>query len=597
MRDRPTHRSAAAADIASVVPGSRGTDKRSGGLSDLEYLRILSLLDRVRLDFDTEVDVGQADPEWRMLSLLIRGHITGEPITISALIQASGVPYGTAQRRIHAMLDGGLVERRYRSPAHKSFFLAPSARLMSDFTAYVTRMKAFLAQVLGARGEESADEFYFGGPQLAREIAAPARLQQLIAAADQPLRFLLNDDNYFAAMRNMWSDYRNNLGARKGFSLYPLPDLHAALAATLSAERGTHDVVALNIPWLGEFASTGQLRDLGDMITEDNIRPHDFDPAVWSTGRWNDRQYGLPIYITVEAMALRRDLFEARGIEPPRTFDEVIEAGRRLHDPAREFYGIAWNAARGMPIASTFMILMGCCGASILNLTGAQRFRQWASLDPEQLRPRIDCDEARQVMDYMRRLVAISPPDILEMDWDRRVSAFLNGEVAMAYCWSMRAARFDGDVRSVVKRRTRFIPQPKSAFGASNNPVGGFLLAIPANVPDARAEIAFEAISWMASPQAMKTNVANGLPVAPRFSVAADPEVARMSPIVRFVEKLAQRKMLCTWQRPPIPEYRQIETILGNRIHAALAGEATVDAALAQAQAEVDRVLLDARRR
>lgn len=592
-RNNPNPRPAPA--LAVNATGAKDADARSGSLTDLEYLRILSLLDRMRLEFDTKVDVGQTDPEWRMLSLLLRGHITGEPITISALIQASGVPYGTAQRRIHSMLDGGLIERRYRSPAHKSFFLAPSPQLLSDFTGYVTRMKAFLAQVLGVRGEESADEFYFGGADLAREIAAPARLQQLIRAAAEPLRFLLNDDNYFAAMRNMWSDYRNNLGSRKGFNLKPLPDLHAALKSNLSAQRGAYDVVALNIPWLGEFASTGQLRDLGSLITEDNIRPHDFDPAVWSTGKWNDCQYGLPIYITVEAMALRRDLFEARGIEPPRTFDEVIEAGRRLHDPAREFYGIAWNAARGMPIASTFMILMGCCGASILNLTGAWRFHQWATLDPDQLRPRIDCDEARQVMDYMRRLIEISPPDILHMDWDRRVSAFLNGEVAMAYCWSMRAARFDSDVRSVVKRRTRFIPQPKSASGASNNPIGGFLLAIPSNVPDERAELAFEALSWMASPQAMKKNVTNGLPVAPRFSVAADPEVARMSPIVRFVEKLAQRGMLCTWQRPPIPEYRQIEAVLGNRIHAALSGELTVDEALLRAQAEVDQVMQRAR--
>lgn len=573
----------------------KDSDPRSGSLSDLEYLRILSLIDRMRLDFDTKVDVGQTDPEWRMLSLLIRGHITGDPITISALIQASNVPYGTAQRRIHAMMEAGLIERRYRSPSHKSFFLVPSQRLLNDFTSYVTRMKAFLAQVLGARGEESTDDFYFGGMDMAREIAAPARLQQMIAASGEPLRFLLNDDNYFAAMRNMWSDYRNNLGSRKGFSLQPLPDLHAALQRGLAAETGPYDVVALNIPWLGEFAQNGLLRDLGRFITEDNIRPHDFDPAVWSTGRWDDRQYGLPIYITVESMALRSDLFEARAIDPPRTFDEVIEAGRRLHDPSREFYGIAWNAARGMPIASTFMILMGCCGASILNLAGARRFHQWARLDPDQLRPRIDCDEARLVMDYMRRLVEISPPDILDMDWDRRVSAFLNGEVAMAYCWSMRAARFDGDVRSVVKRRTRFIPQPKSAFGASNNPIGGFLLAIPANIPEARAELAFEAISWMASPQAMKKNVSNGLPVAPRFSVAADPEVARMSPIVRFVEKLAQRGMLCTWQRPPIPEYRRIETVIGNRIHAALAGETTVDTALALAQTEVDRVMADAR--
>lgn len=560
-------------------------------LSDLEYLRILRLLEQIRSQFDERVDIGQSDADWRMIAYLVRGYISGEPVTISSLIQVSGITYGTAQRRVHALLDTGLIEKKARSKTNKSFYLQPSARLLADFTGYITDMKSFLARTVGLRGEEAAEEFYFGGAGYAREVAAPASLQLQAGRSGEPLRFLLNDDNYFAAMRNMWSDYRNNLGSRKSFTLKLLPALHSELKAALGSDRCEYDVVALNMPWLGEFADAGQLRRLDGYITNDNIRPADYHPTVWSTGQWNGRQYGIPIYITVEAMAIRRDLFEDHKIDPPRTFDQVIQVGRHFHNPAREFYGIAWNGARGMPVASTFMVLMGCCGVSIFNLAGARRHHEWATLSGEQLRPRIDCDEARIVLDYLRRLIEISPPDILQMDWERRISAFLNGEVAMTYCWTMRASRFDSDVRSVVKRRARLIPQPKSTFGASNNPLGGFLLAIPSSVPEERARLAFEAISWVASPEAMKKHATNGLPVAPRFSVAADPEVAATSPIVRFVDTLAQRGLLCTWQRPPVPEYRQIEFVLGNRIHSALSGELTVNEALALCQSEVDQVM------
>lgn len=560
-------------------------------LSDLEYLRILRLLEQIRSQFDERVDIGQSDADWRMIAYLVRGYISGEPVTISSLIQVSGITYGTAQRRVHALLDVGLIEKKARSKTNKSFYLQPSARLLADFTGYITDMKSFLARTVGLRGEEAAEEFYFGGAGYAREVAAPASLQLQAGRSGEPLKFLLNDDNYFAAMRNMWSDYRNNLGSRKSFTLKLLPALHSELKAALGSDRCEYDVVALNMPWLGEFADAGQLRRLDGYITNDNIRPADYHPTVWSTGQWNGRQYGIPIYITVEAMAIRRDLFEDHKIDPPRTFDQVIQVGRHFHNPAREFYGIAWNGARGMPVASTFMVLMGCCGVSIFNLAGARRHHEWATLSGEQLRPRIDCDEARIVLDYLRRLIEISPPDVLQMDWERRISAFLNGEVAMTYCWTMRASRFDSDVRSVVKRRARLIPQPKSTFGASNNPLGGFLLAIPSSVPEERARLAFEAISWVASPEAMKKHATNGLPVAPRFSVAADPEVAATSPIVRFVDTLAQRGLLCTWQRPPVPEYRQIEFVLGNRIHSALSGELTVNEALALCQSEVDQVM------
>ena len=81
--------------------------------------------------------------------------------------------------------------------------------------------------------------------------------------------------------------------------------------------------------------------------------------------------------------------------------------------------------------------------------------------------------------------------------------------------WTVRAARFESDVSSAVKRKVRYLPQPRGPGGASNNPIGGFLLCIPANLPPERVELAFEAIAWMTSPEAMKANVQNGFPVAP----------------------------------------------------------------------------------
>ena len=189
----------------------------------------------------------------------------------------------------------------------------------------------------------------------------------------------------------------------------------------------------------------------------------------------------------------------------------------------------------------------------------------------EQLRPQIQSEAGLRVLDYLHKLKEFSPPDILEMDWDRRTTSFLSGQTALAYCWTVRAARFENDVSSAVKRKVRYLPQPRGPGGASNNPIGGFLLCIPANLPPERVELAFEAIAWMTSPEAMKANVQNGFPVAPRFSVAADPEAAATSPIVSVVDRLAKRNMLKGWPRPPVPEYLSLEAILGEEIHKALA--------------------------
>ena len=88
----------------------------------------------------------------------------------------------------------------------------------------------------------------------------------------------------------------------------------------------------------------------------------------------------------------------------------------------------------------------------------------------------------------------------------------------------------------------------------------------------------------MTSPEAMKANVQNGFPVAPRFSVSADPEAAATSPIVSVVDRLAKQNLLKAWPRPPVPEYLLLEAILGEEIHRALRGEVSDREALNSAQ-------------
>ena len=105
----------------------------------------------------------------------------------------------------------------------------------------------------------------------------------------------------------------------------------------------------------------------------------------------------------------------------------------------------------------------------------------------DELRPQIQSEAGMRVLDYLHRLKEFSPPDILEMDWDRRTMSFLSGQTALAYCWTVRAARFENDVSSAVKRKVRYLPQRLEPGGASNNPMGGFLLCIPSNLRSERA--------------------------------------------------------------------------------------------------------------
>ena len=561
-------------------------------MTDYELLRIINFLERIRAPYDEKLPSADPDPVWNIVLFLMKSHLRGDQVTMSSLASVAQIPFASAMRRIHRLIDDGEIEQHSRNPGGKSFYLIPSHRLKSNFISYALKVKVLLAETFGlGKGSANADDYYFGGAYLADQIIPPLKIMESRLSPGEDLRFLLDDDNYFESMRNMWSDFRSKLASRKNFKLLPLPLLHEELFRNAARKESEYDVICVNIPWLGEAVKGGIVQPLNEYLANSNMNPLDFHPNIWSTGSWDNVQYGVPIYSTIETLAIRKDLFESHDIHAPNSFDKVIDAARQMHQPKRGMQGIVWNAAKGMPIAHSFMFFMGCCGQPILNLPMSRVAFDYSHMAPDMYRPKVLSEAGFRTLDYMRRLLAFSPPDILVMDWNRALDSFLLGRAAMIYCWTMRASRFEYDIRSVVKRKVEYLPHPHGPGGSTVSPIGGFLLAIPAGLPSARSKLAFEAISWMASPAAMKEHVKNGIPVAPRFSVTADPEANATTPIVRFVDRLAKQNKLHIWQRPPIPEYAVMEQIIGDEIFAALNGEATDREALERCQNRIDQVM------
>ena len=543
-------------------------------MNEYELQRVIRFLKGTRQPFVSLVASPEPDAAWNIVTHLIECEIGGQPVTVSTLVDVSELPYATALRRVHRMIDEGLILKRSRSATGKSFTLHPSPDLKQRFEAYARQVKCLLAETFGrSMPLEDESDVYFGG--------VPGRAPVDAATSDDRLRFLLHDDNYFASMRNMWVDFRFNRAIRRDFEMKVLPDLYERLAANARAEISAFDVITINMPWLAEFASKDALAPLARFNEPSLINPADFQPMVWDTGAWQGTQFGVPIYVTVEVLAARRDWLEESGRTPPRTFDEVVSVARAFHVPERERYGVVWNAARGMPLAHSFLFFLGACGRGIFGPC------RGAGAAPVQ----IDGHAGREVLDYMHRLVEVSPPDVLTMEWKRGLDLFLHGRSALSYVWTMRAARFEYDIQSAVKRKVRYLPHAAGPGGGNVTPMGGFLLAVPSNLPEARARRAFEAIASMASPEAMRVHAKNGFPVVPRFSVAADPEVLAGSPLISIVDGLAKRGLLSTRQRPEVPQYTAIESILGEVLHRALRRECSDGDALVEAQGAIERLM------
>jgi multiple sugar transport system substrate-binding protein len=564
-------------------------------MTEYELLRIITFLERMRTPYDKLLKAAEPDPNWNIILYLMKCHLRGENVTMSSLASAADVPFASAMRRIHKLIENGDIQLRKRGTTGKSHYLEPSRKLAMGFTDYASKVKGLLADTFGLKsGSSNSEDYYFGGSYFAGQIIPPLEIMERKKESGPELRFLLHDDNYFASMRDMWSDFRSKLSARKNFNLLSLPELRQEVFANAQRAESQYDVIALNMPWLGESTVHNVAQPLTDFLKTSSINPLDFHPNIWATGTWNKTQFGVPIYCTIETLCARKDLFEERGLTQPTSFEKVIEAAKTLHDPKRGMYGVVWNAAKGMPISHSFMFFLGCCGSPVIDIPQPRLHVDYSKLNGDAMRPRILSKEGKHTLAYMHELLALSPPDILSIDWNKALEYFMSGHAAMTYCWTMRAARFEYDIHSAVKRKVAYYPHPHGPGGTSVSPIGGFLLSVPSSLPPERARLAFDAISWMASPAAMKEHVKNGFPVAPRFSVSADPEAAASTPIVSFVDKLAKQNKIQNWQRPPIREYHLIEEILGEEIFAALNGECSDVEALTRSQNRIDAAMREA---
>jgi multiple sugar transport system substrate-binding protein len=122
-------------------------------------------------------------------------------------------------------------------------------------------------------------------------------------------------------------------------------------------------------------------------------------------------------------------------------------------------------------------------------------------------------------------------------------------------------------------------------------PVGGYVMGIPANLPPERLRAAVEALIAFTSPEAQKLYVQNGSRTNPRYSVSADPEVRRISPIFEAVDAMSWRDELQFWPRPPVPEIRDIIQICGEEFHDMLRGIVAPREALRRSQERADLLM------
>jgi len=556
-----------------------------------EMLAFMDFLEEIEAEGESVLPLFTPDPYLSMSLFLMRNHLEGKLTTVSSLAAASGAPYATAMRRIGDMTGRGLVDQRPRSASGKTFSLHPSPALIEAFSDYAHRIKLSIGRALGLAAKGDVADYYFGGSYLkARVIPMPAAHTEPLGITG-PLRILVHADPTFMAMDSLKRQFEQLLGVSIRNRALSIDRLRLEALANAERASSAYDIIAVDLPWIGEFAEKGVLAPLEECVAREDFDLADFHQAGWQGCLHRGKPYGMPIQTTPELLFYRRDLFAEAGLEAPRTTVDLLAAARALHRPARNLRGIAWNGARGTPLGHSFIFAMADFGQPVVDLR-----RRGDGFDPfdltgERLRPMIDSEGGRRAADFLMELLDVSAPGVLGMSWFERVKAYASGEVAMAYGYSLLAPYFELDPASPAHGTTEYVPHPAAPGRRPIAPVGGYVLGIPANLSEERRLATENAVRLLTSAEACKLYITNGSRVCPRFSVCADPDVRGLSPIVGAVDDMARAGALQLWPRPPVPEFAEITAILGEEIHDMLCRRKTPSAALEDAQARADALM------
>ncbi|MFN3971036.1 MAG: ABC transporter substrate-binding protein [Gemmobacter sp.] len=301
-----------------------------------------------------------------------------------------------------------------------------------------------------------------------------------------------------------------------------------------------------------------------------------FFPAFLANGQVDGKTWSIPFQRSTPVIYWNKEAFAEAGLDPekgPATWDEMVEMGKKL--VKRDASGNVTRWGVRIPTAGfPYWLFQGLTTPNGVILANA-----------EGNKTNFDDPGAIEALEYLVALSAehgVMAPGVIE--WGATPQAFFEGENAIMWTTT-------GNLTNVRKNApfafgVGMLPAKKSR-GA---PTGGGNLFIFNTVPEDVQKAAFEFAKWVTSPEmaadwSIKTGYVAVSPAAweteamKAYAAEFPPATVARDQLAHAVAELSTH------------ENQRVARVLNDALQAALLGQKTPAAALAEAQAEADRIL------
>ncbi len=358
--------------------------------------------------------------------------------------------------------------------------------------------------------------------------------------------------------------------------------LRQRVTQDIAAKGGQFDVMTIGTYEVPIWGAQDWLVSLNDLPAEWD--KDDILPAIRGGLTVDGELYAAPFYGESSMVMYRKDLMADAGMEMPEapTWDEIAKAAEAMTDKEKGIYGICLRGKAGWGENMAFLSAMA-------NSYGARWF-------DEDWKPQFDTEEwAATLNTYMDLMNNYGPPGASTNGFNENLSLFQQGKCGMWIDATVAASFVTNPTDSTVAEHVGFALAPDNGLGKRGNWLWAWSLAIPAG-SDATDE-AKKFVAWATSKEYTALVAENegwaNVPPGTRTSLYENEEYKK----VPFAEMTLNSINSADPTNPTvdpvpytgvqfvaIPEFAGIATQVGQEFSAALAGQQSVEDALAKAQ-------------
>lgn len=274
------------------------------------------------------------------------------------------------------------------------------------------------------------------------------------------------------------------------------------------------DVLMLALHVQKRLVAKGKwLVDLRPLLADPTMTAPDYDFADFSQAglRWATQADGridtLPINIDYHLIYANKDLFEAKGVPYPTTFDEMAAAAKALHDPGKGITGWVGRGLKNANVPVWTNLLLGW-DAEAVDANGVLRTTEEPAVAAAEL--------------YKRMNVDFGPPGSTGFNWMEAQASFMQGRAAMWLDGIGFAVPVEDKTKSRVAGKVRYVMQPK---GPKAQHSGSFADGMGVSAYTKKQGPAYYYVQWATSKLMAARQLQGGFGAPGRSSVYTDPQV------------------------------------------------------------------------